>query len=187
MKREKVITNIPTIVQKGDSVLRQVADKVSVNEIKSPKIQKILKDMSTALASQDDGVAIAAPQIGLPLRIFVVSRKVEVMLKGLEEAPESEKAMVKDGVYINPEIKKISKTKKKMDEGCLSVRPFFGKVERAEKATVTAYDEHGDKFTRGGSGILAQIFQHEIDHLNGILFIDKATDLKEVLPEPEKK
>jgi peptide deformylase len=56
-------------------------------------------------------------------------------------------------------------------------------VERSEKATVTAYDENGKKFTRGGSGLLAQIFQHEIDHLNGILFIDKATDLIEVLPK----
>jgi peptide deformylase len=180
---KKTINKIPEIVQKGTPVLRQIAEKVHVSEIKTEKIQNILKDMSNALETQDDGVAIAAPQIGLALRIFVVSRKVEIMMKKLEDAPESERAGIKDGVYINPEIKKLSKTKKLMDEGCLSVRPIFGKVERATKATVTAYDENGKKFTKGASGLLAQIFQHETDHLNGVLFVDKATELKEVLPE----
>ena len=71
----------------------------------------------------------------------------------------------------------------KVDEGCLSVRWLYGKVERAEKITVRAYDENGKPFTMGASGLLAQAFQHEIDHLNGILFIDKATDLKEMIPE----
>ena len=179
VKKEKEII----IVQKGEPVLRQVAEKVPVSEIKSEKIQKILAEMSIALAGQDDGVAIAAPQIAIPLRVFVVSRKVEIMLKEMEEAPETEKAKIKDAVYINPEIKKLSKKKKLLDEGCLSVRPLFGKVERSEKATVTAYDENGKKFTRGATGLLAQIFQHEPDHLDGVLFIDKATDLKEVLPE----
>ncbi len=186
MKKEGKIDKEIEIVQKGTPVLRQVAEKVPVSEIKTEKIQNILKDMSVALASQDDGVAIAAPQIAIPLRIFVVSRKVEIMLKKLEEAPESERAGIKDGVYINPEIKKLSKTKKLLDEGCLSVRPIFGKVERALKATVTAYDENGKKFTKGASGLLAQIFQHETDHLDGILFIDKATDLVEVRPEGYK-
>ncbi len=181
MNKSKV--KIIDIIQKGEPVLRQIAEKVPVADIKTAKIQKILKDMSIALEFQDDGVAIAAPQIAIPLRIFVVSKKVEIMLKGLEEAPEVEKVKIKDAIYINPEIDKLSKKKQIMDEGCLSVRPIFGKVERSEKATVTAYDENGKKFTRGGSGLLAQIFQHEIDHLNGILFIDKATDLVEVLPE----
>jgi peptide deformylase len=180
MKKSK--DKIIDIVQKGEPVLRQIAEKVLVADIKTDKIQRILRDMSMALEAQDDGVAIAAPQIAIPLRIFVVSKKVEIILKDLEEAPGAEKAKIKDAVYINPEIKKLSKTKQILDEGCLSVRPIFGKVERSEKATVTAYDENGKKFTRGGSGLLAQIFQHEIDHLNGILFIDKATDLVEVLP-----
>lgn len=180
---KKINNKIPEIVQKETPVLRQVAEKVPVAEIKTEKIQKILADMSNALATQDDGVAIAAPQIAIPLRIFVVSRKVEIIMKGLEKAPETEREKIKDAVYINPEIKKLSKKKEWLDEGCLSVRPIFGKVERSEKAAVTAYDENGKKFTRGATGLLAQIFQHETDHLNGILFIDKATELREVLPE----
>ena len=184
---KKINAKIPEIVQKGEPVLRQVAEKVPVAEIKNEKIQKILRDMSVALATQDDGVAIAAPQIAIPLRIFVVSKKVEIMMKGMEEAPEEEKSKIKDSVYINPEIKKLSKTKKWLDEGCLSVRPLFGKVERSEKATVVAYDENGKKFTKGASGLLAQIFQHETDHLDGVLFVDKAVEVKEVLPEKQNE
>ena len=67
-----------------------------------------------------------------------------------------------------------------MEEGCLSVRFLYGKVERAVKASVEAFDENGNKFTKGGSGLIAQIFQHETDHLNGALFIDKAKDVTEL-------
>ena len=82
-------------------------------------------------------------------------------------------------VFINPKISKISKEKEWMPEGCLSVRPIYGKTWRSKKTTVTAYDENGIKFQRGASGLLSQIFQHETDHLNGILFIDHAVDLIE--------
>lgn len=173
------------IVQKGNDVLRQTARTILIDEIKTKKIQKVLSDMKIALDAQEDGVAIAAPQIGVPLRIFIVSKRVEILNKGEDGKGVSEKELsgFKDSVYINPEIKKMSKTKARLDEGCLSVRYLYGKVERSEKTTVTAYDENGKKFTKGGSGLLAQIFQHEIDHLNGILFIDKADDIVEVLPQ----
>ena len=69
-----------------------------------------------------------------------------------------------------------------MPEGCLSVRWLYGNTFRSKKATITAYDGNGKKFTRGASGLLAQIFQHETDHLGGILFIDHAKDIKEELP-----
>ena len=175
------------IVQKDEAVLRKMAQKVNLQEIASPKIQKIIKEMKTALAEQDDGVAIAAPQIGVLLRIFVVSQKVEGLMNKKENVSDAEKAKTKDSVYINPEIKKMSKTKVQVEEGCLSIRYLYGKVARAEKATVEAWDETGKKFTRGGSGLLAQIFQHEIDHLNGMLFIDKARDVVEILPTQTKK
>jgi peptide deformylase len=175
------------ITQKGETVLRETARNVELTEISSPKIQKIIADMKTALAEQEDGVAIAAPQIGVPLRIFVVSKRADIIIKGIESITEEEMNKLKDPVYINPEIKKISRQKNIMDEGCLSVRYLYGKVERAEKVTVTAYDEKGKKFVKGGSGLLAQIFQHEIDHLNGILFVDKADDIVEVLPPQNDK
>lgn len=159
------------IVQNGDPVLRDIAKEVSVDKITSPEIKKVISEMSEALATQDDGVAIAAPQIGYSYRIFVVAGKV------LEN--EEEGAKKKDMVFINPVIKKLSKKTVWLEEGCLSVRPFWGEVKRSLQATVEAYDEDGNKFTRGASGLLAHIFQHETDHLNGILFIDKAKNVVE--------
>ena len=83
-------------------------------------------------------------------------------------------------VFINPKITKISKKKQAVKEGCLSVIGVFGAMQRAEKVTVEAYNEKGEKFSRGASGLLAQIIQHEMDHLNGILFIDTATNLEKI-------
>jgi peptide deformylase len=174
------------ILQRDAPVLREIAKEVPKDSIASPKIKKVLEEMKTALASQDDGVAIAAPQIGYALRIFVVSKKVDAIIKKPQKAAaedtKASKEKPKDTVFINPVIKKISKERKELEEGCLSVRYLYGKVSRGEKALVEAYDENGKKFSRGGTGLLAQIFQHEVDHLNGILFIDKAKDLEELEP-----
>ncbi|MDO8183387.1 MAG: peptide deformylase [bacterium] len=166
------------IVQQQDKILRLKAKEVLVVKIKSPEIKKLLKAMSAALAKEKDGVAIAAPQIGVSYRLFVVSGRL--MAKNPDQ-PEP------DFIFINPKIISTSKKQVKMDEGCLSVRWLYGKVKRAEKATITAYNEQGKKITRHGSGLWAQIFQHEIDHLDGILFIDKAEDLTELKPKDIKE
>lgn len=173
------------IVQKENKVLREKAKTLSVSEIKTPKIQKILKEMSEALKSQDDGVAIAAPQIGYSLSIFLVSGKIfhEDFMRGNYDGrkiPENE--IPKDLIFINPVISKLSREKVWVPEGCLSVRWLYGKTHRSAKATITAYDETGKKFSRGASGLLAQIFQHETDHLKGILFIDHAKEVREEKP-----
>ncbi len=177
------------IVQNGDPVLRKVAPEVPLTEITKPKIQKILKDMAVALHSQDDGVAIAAPQIGISYRIFLVSGRIfeDDFIRGkpIEGKSIKIKKIHPDLVFINPVFKKISKDRKLMAEGCLSVRPLYGKVRRATKATMEAYDENGKKFTKSGTGLLAHIFQHETDHLDGILFIDKARDIHESTSEKE--
>jgi peptide deformylase len=175
------------IVQIGDQVLRDTAKEVHVKDIASKKIKDVLKKMQKALNGEGDGVAIAAPQIGESLRIFIVSGRAFDIENNEFEEGKTPKA--KDMVCINPVLTKLSRDKRDMDEGCLSVRWKYGKVKRSEKATVTAYDENGKKFTRGGSGLLAQIFQHETDHLNGTLFIDKATDVVDLPPkdgEPKK-
>ncbi len=167
------------ILQQNEKVLRKIAKEVPITKIKTAGIKKILREMKSALKSQGDGVAIAAPQIGYSLRIFVVSGKIFQPSFGQPMNPESEEVgKVRDLVFINPKISKLSREKEWMPEGCLSVRPLYGKTFRSKKATVSAYDEEGQKFIRGGSGLLAQIFQHETDHLNGILFIDHAKDVK---------
>ncbi len=164
------------IVQNGNQTLREIAKDVPVSEISSPHIKEVLKRMKKALLSQDDGVALAAPQIDESLRIFIVSGRALALMTGSEEP-------VEDAVFINPVITKLSKETKMVEEGCLSVRYLYGKIKRSSKATVQAYNEQGKKFQRGGSGLLAQIFQHETDHLNGVLFIDSAIDLEDLPPE----
>ena len=159
----------------GEKVLRQIAEPVSPTEFGSPKLLKILQEMLDALMQEHDGVAIAAPQIAVSKRIFLVNPIVF----------ELEKITLdKHLIYINPVITKISRDKKLMEEGCLSVRPFYGKVRRSTRVTIEAYDEHGKKFAVEATGLLAQIFQHETDHLEGVVFIDKARDL--IAVEPQK-
>ncbi len=167
-------------------MLRQHAKPVPLKDIGTTRLNAILKDMKEALAREADGVGLAAPQIGVPLRMFVVSEIVFSSLREKGGADENGNTKAtRQLVYINPEIVATSKDKKSMEEGCLSVRPLFGKVRRASKATIRAYDEKGNLFERGASGLLAQIFQHEVDHLDGILFIDKAKDIRE-MPVPEQ-
>lgn len=169
-----------TIVQKGDPVLRKIASEVSPSDISSSRIKHVIENMKIALREQDDGVAIAAPQIGESLRIFIVSGKV--LSKNYPDLLPDE-IIPEDLICINPIVSRLSKDKKKMPEGCLSVRWLYGKVVRSNKATIKAYNEHGQIFTRGGSGLLAQIFQHETDHLNGILFVDTAEEVEDIPPE----
>ena len=140
--------------------------------------------MSSALKNQSDGVALAAPQIGYSLKIFIVSGKIfdKDFIRG-QGLPINKKEIPKDLVFINPKILKLSREKEWLLEGCLSVRWLYGKSLRSKKAMIAAYDENGKKFTRGASGLLAQIFQHETEHLNGTLFIDHAKDIKEELPK----
>ena len=176
------------ILQRESPELRKISAPVPIEEISSPRIQDIVTRMKEALTSQDDGVAIAAPQIGENVRIFIVSGKTLAMLAEEKETgvhdPKKPITPLPDLVFINPEIIKQSKKMEWMEEGCLSVRYLYGRVKRSTKITVRAYDEHGVQFTRGGAGLLAQIFQHETDHLDGVLFIDKADHLENVPPEP---
>lgn len=175
------------IVQNGDKVLRKISKEIPLSSITKPKIQKIIVDMNDALDSQYDGVAIAAPQIGISLRLFIISGKIFdedfIRGKGSTLGNQYKKDRQSNLVFINPVLKKVSKDKKLMSEGCLSVRPIYGKVRRATRAIIEAYNEHGHKFTKEGTGLLAHIFQHETDHLDGILFIDKAKDLQEIFSE----
>jgi len=174
---------MPKILQKNSPALRKKADPVAVKDITTPKIKRVISDMKKALAPHAEGVAIAAPQIGASLRIFVVSG--HVFNPEALATDDKSKQSHNDLVFINPEIVRSSKEKKSMAEGCLSVENTYGNVRRATKTTVRAYDEKGKKFTRGGSGLLSQIFQHEIDHLEGILFTDKARNIKEIPVEKD--
>lgn len=152
--------------------------------------------MKHTLAITPDGVGLAAPQVGESLRLFIVSEEAEEIDKARareakqksttgERTVEGKPYEMRDWkyyVFINPEV--LNKSQKKLQgaEGCLSVPDVFGVSTRREKITVVAYDEKGKKFTRGASHFFARVMQHELDHLEGILFIDHATRIT----RPEK-
>jgi len=159
-------------------ILRQVAKPIPLAEIGSPRMHELITEMKALLAREKYGVALAAPQVGEPIQLFIVSgRALARDANPPKENEEKEIVPLPDQVYINPELIKISRGKTGKHEGCLSIPGKWGTVPRAEKATVRAYDENGVPFTRGASGFLAHIFQHELDHLVGVLYIDKATEV----------
>lgn len=164
------------IVQQESPVLRAVAKPVSEKLFGSAELATLIADMSAALDKEEDGVALAAPQIGVSQRVFIV--RVD---RTLAPQPASEKPRPAEvEVYINPEIFKTSRKRAKNDEGCLSVRGVYGTTNRHERVSIRARRSDGERFTRGAGGLLAQIFEHEVDHLNGILFIDHAEHLLEI-------
>lgn len=138
------------IVKIGDPVLREEAKKVPKV---TPNILKLLDNMTDTLR-EAEGVGLAAPQIGISKCVVVID-----VGEGLIE-------------LINPEI--VSQEGKEIDgEGCLSIPGVQGEVERAAKVKVRALDRTGKTISISGTGLLARAFQHEIDHLHGVLFIDK--------------
>lgn len=164
------------ILQTGNPILREVSSAIPTIKIKTPEIKKIILLLKNAIDSQSDAAAISAVQIGKPTRLFIVSKKVFNIDSKNSDAIKDKN----DLIFINPKIVKVSKTKQLLEEGCLSVRYVYGKVLRPEKVTIEACDENGKKFSRGFSGLLAQIVQHENDHLNGILFTDNAIDIQKI-------
>ncbi|MBU3968848.1 methionyl-tRNA formyltransferase [Patescibacteria group bacterium] len=165
------------ILQKNSKVLRKKTAVVPLNKIGSKKIKTIIEKMKKAVHSREDGVAIAAPQIGELLKIFVISKKA---FKIISEEKGGLLKKFNDKVFINPELIRLSKEKTGVEEGCLSIKDIYGVVNRSKKATIKAYDENGKSFTMGGSGLIAQIFQHEMDHLEGVLFTDKTLSMWEI-------
>lgn len=177
-----------SIVQKGDPVLRAIAKEIPIADIGSLAVRELVAEMKKLLSKEEYGVALAAPQVGESLRLFIVGGARDIKKRRAksdaardrdseEEGDHFDGLPEEDEVYINPVIVRMSRSKKDKHEGCLSVRGFWGMVPRAEKATIRAYNEKGEKFERGASGFLAHIFQHEMDHLDGVLYIDKATEV----------
>ncbi len=163
------------------SILRKEVKEVKKEEFSGKELIKILEDMKVALYKEDDGVAIAAPQIGIDKRIFLIHEKAY-------DVNEKDKEIKwKPLVFINPKILKVSKKIMRVDEGCLSVRPLYGTTERHTNITIEARDANGNKFTYGAAGLIAHICQHECDHLDGILFIDHAENIQEINIENIKK
>lgn len=147
-------------IGKDNKILRTKSREVA--DFGDPKIHKLIANMQETLSSIKEGAGLAAPQVGENVRIFVLS-------------PEISKRLV----FINPVAKKSLK-KNKMQEGCLSLPKLIGVIKRSTNVKVQSYDENGKKFSLTATSLLAQAIQHEIDHLDGVLFIDKAEEVRTI-------
>ena len=177
------------IVKEPNLMLREKARDVVVADIGSKKIQNLIADMKATLKETPDGVGLAAPQVGESLRLFIISDEAEEIDRTNTTKRDSRGNKIPNYIkpypirdwhyyaFINPHV--VTKSRKKVDgpEGCLSVPGTFGTIKRQEKIIVQALDEHGKKFTRGASRFFARVMQHELDHLEGVLFIDHATHM----------
>ncbi|MEE0835710.1 MAG: peptide deformylase [Clostridia bacterium] len=152
------------IIKEGDPILRKTSKPVK--EI-TPRIIRLLDDMRETLISAE-GAGLAAVQVGVLRRIVLVDHEKAGMLE-----------------LINPEIIKCSEERQQELEGCLSIPGRWGITDRPESVTVRAIDRNGKYFTISGSGLSARAFCHELDHLDGILYPDKAVHM--LTPEELKE
>ncbi len=150
----------------GDPVLNLVCQKVDVQNINNETLEDI-EDLKETLKFTG-GFGIAGPQVGINKRIIVISiEKEKCSYKDCEDVPTT--------VMINPSWRKLSEEKESEFEGCLSVPTIRGKVERYKQIEVTYFNENGEKIVKKVSGFTARDIQHECDHLDGIIFLEKVT------------
>lgn len=161
------------IVQTGAEVLRRRAAEVSLEQIGTPEFQALVEQMIAAMRAAP-GVGLAAPQLGIPLRVFVVEDPpaLQASLTPAELA-ERERVPVPVRVFINPVVRPQGEEKVTFFEGCLSVDGFAALVPRFREVEVSGLDQHGQPVTWRVHGWPARILQHEMDHLNGTLYLDR--------------
>ncbi|CAI9114014.1 OLC1v1037485C1 [Oldenlandia corymbosa var. corymbosa] len=164
---------LPEIVKAGDPVLHEPAQEVPPEEIGSERIQKIIDDMVQVMRNAP-GVGLAAPQIGIPLKIIVLEDTEEYIgYARKDEVKRQDRRPFDLLVVINPVLKKKGKRSALFFEGCLSVDGFRAVVERSLEVEVTGLDRAGKPIKVNAAGWQARIFQHECDHLDGTLYVDK--------------
>ncbi len=156
------------IVQDGHPTLRRVAKRVAPAEIADPLFQQLIDDMFATMYAAP-GVGLAAPQVNVSKRLFVMDVHDD----------EHEPAVV-----INPKIER-AEDEVELNEGCLSVLGYVGEITRFATVAVSGLDRYGSKLHIAGDGLLAQCLQHEIDHLNGVLYIDRARNLRPAVAEDD--
>lgn len=157
------------VARLGHPVLRQVARPVDPKRLKSPEYQDFIDSMLDTMREYD-GVGLAAPQVHVGDRVVVFHDEA-----GLENA-KGEPIVA----LVNPEIRPLTDEKDSMWEGCLSVPNLRGKVSRPNRVEVTALDRHGKKIKLELSGFAAVVIQHECDHLDGVLFVDRLDDSRQL-------
>jgi peptide deformylase len=166
-------TTLPPIVQTGALVLRNRAVEVAPEAISSPEMKSLVQVMIATMRAAP-GVGLAAPQIGVPLRVIVVEDPAEYQAR-IHERERNERGRVPFPlrVLFNPVLRHVGDARATFFEGCLSVSGYSALVERSLSVEVEGLDEHGEHQVIAVSGWPARIFQHECDHLDGTLYIDR--------------
>lgn len=161
------------IVQVGDPVLRKVARQVSVEEIRDASMQRLIVQMRDTMRAAP-GVGLAAPQIGESIQLAVIEDRVNYIADiPDEQLAVRQRSPVDFHVIINPKLTIIGESNVEFYEGCLSVEGFAAVVGRGESVRVECLNERAEPITVTAQGWYARILQHEIDHLNGTLYIDR--------------
>lgn len=161
------------IVQVGHPVLRQAARELAKEEIRSREIRNLIANMRETMR-EAPGVGLAAPQIGLPLRLAVIEDRKDYHKElSPDQLALRERHSVAFHVIINPEISEVKDRTVELYEGCLSLAGFLAVVPRAQSVKVECLDEKGNPRVIEASGWYARILQHEIDHLRGALYLDR--------------
>lgn len=151
----------------GDPMLRERAAEVDIEELHSPRLQRLIDDLIETRRAAG-GAGLAAPQVSVPKRIAVV-----------EVDPSTRyvyKPLIPLTVIVNPKIERVSRETILINEGCLSVPDLRGDVKRFLEVRVSYLDRHGQPQETVARGLTAGTFQHEVDHLDGVLFLDRVTD-----------
>jgi peptide deformylase len=172
---------MPKILRKtefGNPLLRSTPRNLSSEEIRSDAIQELIQDMYFTLEHRKYGVGIAAPQLGRDLAISVIDTK---------PTPTRPNLVRKSMTIINPQIIETHGRKSEEWEGCISGTELYAKVPRYKKVRLRWYDEKAEIHERDFDGFLAHVIQHEVDHLNGILFVDKVEDTRSYMTFKEYK
>lgn len=156
-----------TLLDKNDPILRQTAEPIAESEFGSNWLKKLIKTMFDIMADKG-AVGVAAPQIGISKRVIVFGTNYTKRRK--PEYP------IPDTALINPSLKVLSEEIQTGYEGCLNCGELMGEVPRAMDIEYSGFDIDGNKITKKASGLEARILQHEIDHLDGFLFLDRVED-----------
>jgi peptide deformylase len=171
-ERKRAMSTSP-IVQAGTPVLRDRAAEVPPERIATPEIQALIQIMIATMRAAP-GVGLAAPQIGVGLRIFVLEDRPELIAHlGAAEIAERGRIAFPVRVFVNPVLRPVGEERAGYFEGCLSVNGYTAYVERYAEVEVSGLDEHGVSQTWRARGWPARILQHEHDHLDGMLYIDR--------------
>jgi peptide deformylase len=163
---------IREIIREGQPTLRKIAKRVKLEELRDPIVQQLIDDMFETMYDAP-GIGLAAPQVNVSKRIFTID---------LQDGDPKHGPFV----VVNPKFE-VTEGEEWRRDGCLSIPGYIGETQRFTHVVVSGFDRYGERIRLEGDGLFAHCLQHEIDHLNGVLYVDKARNFGPIPPEEEEE